>query len=865
MSASTDYSEFISAAIVKMREEADLKVDDPIADGQIHRCATYDKPRRINGAYIIHEDGFPCAWFFNWGTNVEGTFCAIPKSQMNKAQRSKYKERLAQIKAKANEDRERRHKEAAKVAVAEWEKAGPPDRNHAYLKEKTICSFGLRQNKRGNLLVPIMDIHGNIQSLQEILPSRMKSGGNKLFLTGGKIQDGFFHIQENEDYTPDRPCEYVIICEGYATGASIALITGYKVLIAFTAYNLLNVAKIAMQLFPEYERVIAADYDLPNQTHNEPGGTGVALARKAAQITRSHLAICPSKNGEKVDFNDLCQNTEGRQRAFEAIYYALDAKPEKPLPTIKFKKSNLPETVAALENALQGKVYQNAGRLVSVIRLPEEQFNGNRKAKLGNALLNQLDANALLNLAAKVAQWTQYDARLEEDVPTTPPNIVINALLGNKGNWSFPPIFGVTSCPVLRGDGTIIRKPGYDKRTGLYCDFDINDYDFSDIPYNPTKEQAHKALNFLLDALDEFEFEMDFEENKSESGNVIEAAHFTSRSVALAAILTSVSRPAYQDAPVFAVAAPVAGTGKSELCKFVGIVATGSMPATFVYTDDETEMKKALFAFFGNGTQVLIIDNAVGLINNPVLNQATQATGKMTDRVLGKNTDMITVSSSKTLMLINGNNLCLCSDMTRRALYCRLNANSEKPYERNFKRVLSTWAMENRTRIISAALTILSAYVNAGYPGHDKLIPMRGYEAWSKFVRGALVWLEQDDPKRSQVFIEDNDPIRMGKERIFTTWFDFYGERLITAKILCRVEIIKGINPNAEKQTELSDALNDGISHSGELSPWRVGQWLLKYQDGVIETKHDGETKKLQLQRGKKDRTGASQWQLKQL
>lgn len=53
-------SDFVHDALRLMREDG-LLVDNPIADGQLHRCAVDGKERARDGAYIIHADKNPCA------------------------------------------------------------------------------------------------------------------------------------------------------------------------------------------------------------------------------------------------------------------------------------------------------------------------------------------------------------------------------------------------------------------------------------------------------------------------------------------------------------------------------------------------------------------------------------------------------------------------------------------------------------------------------------------------------------------------------------------------------------------------------------------------------------------------------------
>jgi len=58
---------------------------------------------------------------------------------------------------------------------------------------------------------------------------------------------------------------------------------------------------------------------------------------------------------------------------------------------------------------------------------------------------------------------------------------------------------------------------------------------------------------------------------------------------------------------------------------------------------------------------------------------------------------------------------------------------------------LLVWLLGQRRRLLASALTILSAYCQAGRPRQD-LKPWGSFEGWSDLVRQALVWAGLPDP-----------------------------------------------------------------------------------------------------------------------
>jgi hypothetical protein len=162
--------------------------------------------------------------------------------------------------------------------------------SHPYLESKTIKPFGT-MGQRGQLLVlPLRDIDGEIHSLQFI-----NAGGEKWFLSGGRVKGCFYTI----GYTEVGP---IVICEGYATGASIHEATDYLVVCALFADNLALVAKVFRLKYPDREIIIAADNDV--RTNGNPG---VAKATSAAIQINAKLAVALFSSESGTDFNDLHQ------------------------------------------------------------------------------------------------------------------------------------------------------------------------------------------------------------------------------------------------------------------------------------------------------------------------------------------------------------------------------------------------------------------------------------------------------------------------------------------------------------------------------------------------------------------------------
>ncbi|MEP4392212.1 toprim domain-containing protein, partial [Marinobacter sp.] len=112
-------------------------------------------------------------------------------------------------------------------------------------------------------------------------------------LKGGRVKECFCVI-------PGSDVEAVLVCEGFATGASLQQVTGHKVLCAMNAGNLQSVAYTA-GFISEGRVKLCADND-----HQTAGNPGIFKARLAARATGADLTWPPFCGESCVctDFND---------------------------------------------------------------------------------------------------------------------------------------------------------------------------------------------------------------------------------------------------------------------------------------------------------------------------------------------------------------------------------------------------------------------------------------------------------------------------------------------------------------------------------------------------------------------------------
>lgn len=259
----------------------------PIADNALHRFNVLgQRAGSKNGAYMLEyaDDGFAFGWFQNWKSSAD----VIPwhsggDVSLTDTQRGLIAARRDAQRAAQDRLREDRRAEAQITAKDVWEKA-KKEGHSKYLDRKKISRNGARFS--GNTLIVPVKKDGQIYSLQFI-----QADGTKRFLSGGKVK-GCYHTIGSASDSNDK----WIVCEGFATGASIREATGLPVAVAFNAGNLQAVAEKIRTKWETCEIIIAGDTDA--------SGVGKAKADAAATAVKGQAIYPHSGDWNDVHVND---------------------------------------------------------------------------------------------------------------------------------------------------------------------------------------------------------------------------------------------------------------------------------------------------------------------------------------------------------------------------------------------------------------------------------------------------------------------------------------------------------------------------------------------------------------------------------
>ena len=327
----------------------------------------------------------------------------------------------------------------------------------------------------------------------------------------------------------------------------------------------------------------------------------------------------------------------------------------------------------------------------------------------------------------------------------------------------------------------------------------------------PTRAQAEAALALLKDLLGEFSF-----------------ANASDLAAALTAILTATIRPSLAHAPMFHARAHMVGSGKSYLCEVVTAFATPQRGTPTAFPADDEECRKLLLAELLRAPAVVEFDNLTGdLLAHKSL--CTVLTSEfMSGRILG--VSKTATVSTRTLFLSSGNNVGPVQDMTRRCISIRLDPGCETPAARSFMRPdLVREVLRERGRYVSAALTIVRAWIVAGRP-KTVCRSLAGYGDWSDLCRQPLLWLNCADPSVSVFEAMSEDPDRETLGRLLTAWQSVFGKMPAMVR-----DAVKQASVFHDEHIELREVLRDIADERGEINRRKLGWWIRRHRGRIVD------------------------------
>lgn len=388
---------------------------------------------------------------------------------------------------------------------------------------------------------------------------------------------------------------------------------------------------------------------------------------------------------------------------------------------------------------------------------------------------------------ARCCNFMRLTGQGDSEVPISPPIDIVRDGLTRPSEWQFPPLLGITEVPVLRPDGTILTKPGYDEATKLYY-YPSPDLEIPQIPENPTLAQLKEAAMLAIEPVLDFPFDTE-----------------ASWANAIGTMFAPILRPMINSpVPLALFDKPQQGTGASLLAEIVSTVATGRPAAMMTAPEDDAAWKKAITSLLLKGQLVATVDNVEGDLYAPSF-AALLTLVIWQDRILGQS--KLIDFPHRTVWIATGNNIHLKGDLPRRCIWSRMDAHVARPWLRNLKQFthpeLREWVTNNRGSILAAILTIARAWTLAGKPVPEGIPILGGYEAYCRIIGGVLGFMgvqgfmgNLDDMYN----LTDTESPQWAS--FFEAWYETLGGEAITA-----AQLVSYINDYQDLKDSLPDAL----------------------------------------------------------
>lgn len=483
---------------------------------------------------------------------------------------------------------------------------------------------------------------------------------------------------------------------------------------------------------------------------------------------------------------------------------------------ITYRPGAIADTVDEMERVLLAddaneKVFRHGGEYVAVRTAApvtvRELAGGGEYPPM--AILHRYDAHSM---AERISRCIRLEAMAGADAQPKaipPTEGAVRMLLSRRGGAA-PIITGIVEAPTVRSDGSLLSKEGYDPATGLYATFGGQAFDVCVDP--PMQQDAAAALQFLeRELFDEFPF-----------------AEPVDRTAAVAALITGMMRPVLEgSAPGFVLASPTQGTGKTALAQAICHGAFGRPAAAQSWPGSDEEMSKYLLGALREGQRAVVFDNLRDgtLIDNAEL-AAAMTSDTYSRRGLGGH-DTITVPTA-VLWLITGNNVRPAGDMPSRLIEVYLDANTDRPDRRDFKRDLAAWVAAHRPAIVRAVVTVVRAYLTAGAPKVDG--GSSRFPRWDRMVRFPVIFAGGPDVGVKFDRAYASDPGLEAWSEVLQRWRELFGNEPVTAR-----ELLKRIDSDAQpfdaKCDGLRQALQDsmGRQRHDKVTAMSVGKHLGKF------------------------------------
>ena len=390
----------------------------------------------------------------------------------------------------------------------------------------------------------------------------------------------------------------------------------------------------------------------------------------------------------------------------------------------------------------------------------------------------------------------------EKRVSALLPTDIVSAWIAENSDNRLPALRGIVNFPIMSRDGSF-SGVGYHAESGYFVadDTEIEEID------------AVEAWDFIFDeVLADFPF-----------------SDISSQTNAIALMLTPIVLTMIEgNAPIFALDANSAGTGKSLLAHACTLPTAPTGAKLLSLPERDEELRKSITSLLMSGASHIQLDNIARVLKADSLNAVLTAP-IWSDRILGGN-QMVDIPNKST-WICTGNNIKLSDEVGRRAVWIRLDAEQEQPWKRSgFKHTnLTQFLKDNRPKYLSSLYSIIRPWMLDGMPNGS--YQLGSFEQWSLKMSGIFDYYSLDDFSfmgNADNLYDKLDSKRSDYINFFRAWFQRYGDNPVGIKDVFHIA------------TYRDDGSGEGIidhhlGNGGERSRKNnLGKELLKYEDRIM-------------------------------
>ncbi|HJJ27134.1 MAG TPA: hypothetical protein O0W95_03480 [Methanocorpusculum sp.] len=432
----------------------------------------------------------------------------------------------------------------------------------------------------------------------------------------------------------------------------------------------------------------------------------------------------------------------------------------------------------------------------------------------GEHSIKKITVPMLRRILGKFGMWKDFTTRKSLQLSIDDLKLILETQPKRLDN--VPPLKGLYDGALLL-KGHIHAAQGYDEETGYYL---TRSYEIPTVPENPTEKDIASAKEHIARCLKDFRY--------------AEPVDFDNTVLALATLIfrSGLDGPV----PIWIVDKNTSGAGGTMLTQIVGALASGKIPTLYSTTKNQSEMEKTIRTALKNGDRYVIVDNITAETDwvSETLLSATSGTGEVTIRNM-KTYESFT-SKAKMFFAVNGINISIRADVTRRMFRTRLStrhAAEEEKYPKT-KTELMQEAAELHPMILWSFAVLYQAWRMSGYvPAKRCSGNMDEYPQWYTLCAGLLSFAGYTHLLENEYELQTTeDEVNTEKAQFINRLYEWKGMSPFTPKEIIDKVLIEADDNGLSLADGLLNFADDTLITAAKkrmVKTSAVGYWLKGY------------------------------------